>query len=335
MTWFISTRKNIISKQLAQVLIREVFFVHEFLESIVSDRESVFASSFWANLLYMLHVARDMSIAFHSQTNDQTERLNSVLEQYLRAYIDYDQTNWVYYLLLTKFAYNNFKHSTTRKFSFQVVYNRDSKNDFRDFAKLNDDVDREISILKQTERMKTTKKFVRQSLKKTQQYQTAYYNKKHISKIFVAKQKVWLDLRDIKTNHSSKKLNLRRIESCRVIKKMSSQIYQLNLSSEFRTHNVFHVSKIHANNKLDEVNFKTHHAIREVSNENQEFVIRELIDFFKKRNQLSYKIRWADYEEKKKKYTMKSYRNVKHLTQKLRQFHFFNSDKSDYERLIR
>jgi hypothetical protein len=37
----------------------------------------------------------------------QTERVNQVLEQYLRCFINYHQDNWVDLLLVAEFAYNN------------------------------------------------------------------------------------------------------------------------------------------------------------------------------------------------------------------------------------
>ena len=53
------------------------------------------------------------SSAFHPQTDGQTERMNSVSEQYLRMYTDYEQTDWASLLPLAKFSYNNSKHSAT------------------------------------------------------------------------------------------------------------------------------------------------------------------------------------------------------------------------------
>ena len=39
----------------------------------------------------MLHMKIDLFVAFHLQTNGQTERVNQVLEQYLRCTISYHQ----------------------------------------------------------------------------------------------------------------------------------------------------------------------------------------------------------------------------------------------------
>ena len=48
-----------------------------------------------------------MFIAFYSQTDKQTKRLNQTLKQYLRAYINKKQNNWVELLFTTQLIYNN------------------------------------------------------------------------------------------------------------------------------------------------------------------------------------------------------------------------------------
>ena len=80
---------------------------------LVSDRDPVFTSHFWRRLLDLLGIRANRSSAFHPQTDGQMERMNSVLEQYLRMYCDYQQTDKAGLLPLAKFSYNNSKHSAT------------------------------------------------------------------------------------------------------------------------------------------------------------------------------------------------------------------------------
>ena len=47
-----------------------------------------------------------ISIAYHPQIDGQTERLNQILEQYLRHYINYIQNNWALLLPAMQFIYN-------------------------------------------------------------------------------------------------------------------------------------------------------------------------------------------------------------------------------------
>ena len=49
-------------------------------------------------------------MAFHPQTNEQIERVNQELEQYLRMFIDHRQKQWPEQLGIAEFAYNNKTH---------------------------------------------------------------------------------------------------------------------------------------------------------------------------------------------------------------------------------
>jgi len=59
-----------------------------------------------------------MLIAYHPQTDRQTEQVNQTLEQYLRCYVDYDLKNWSNLLSSAEFAYNNQAHKGTKKVLF-------------------------------------------------------------------------------------------------------------------------------------------------------------------------------------------------------------------------
>jgi hypothetical protein len=62
-----------------------------------------------------------MNTSFCPQTDGQTERVNLVIQQFLRNYVAADQQDWVDHLELTEFCYNNSTHSTTGSTPFQMV----------------------------------------------------------------------------------------------------------------------------------------------------------------------------------------------------------------------
>ena len=66
-------------------------------------------------------------MAFHSQTDGQTERVNQELEQYLRMFINHRQEQWPEWLRMAKFAYNNKTHSSTRTLTFKANYGQDPR----------------------------------------------------------------------------------------------------------------------------------------------------------------------------------------------------------------
>ena len=65
-----------------------------------------------------------MSTAYHPQTNGQTERVNQILEQYLRCYVNYQQSDWSQLLIPAEFAYNNIIHEGTKETPFFLEYGR-------------------------------------------------------------------------------------------------------------------------------------------------------------------------------------------------------------------
>ncbi|MBW0475506.1 hypothetical protein O181_015221 [Austropuccinia psidii MF-1] len=80
---FIPTISLITSLDLAHLFIKNIFSKHGLPLSAVSDRGSLFVSSFWTNLCQKPNILRDMSTSYHPETDGQTERVNQILEQYL------------------------------------------------------------------------------------------------------------------------------------------------------------------------------------------------------------------------------------------------------------
>ncbi|MBW0498373.1 hypothetical protein O181_038088 [Austropuccinia psidii MF-1] len=83
MAIFISTYGTITSLDLAEIFINHVFSKHGLPGSIISDRGSLFLSSFLTQLCQQLKISRDLSTAFLAETDGQTERVNQIIEQYL------------------------------------------------------------------------------------------------------------------------------------------------------------------------------------------------------------------------------------------------------------
>jgi hypothetical protein len=60
-----------------------------------------------------MRIGRRLSTAYHPQTAELMERQNQTLEQYLRAYVNHQQDDWLTWLPLAEFAYNNSVYAST------------------------------------------------------------------------------------------------------------------------------------------------------------------------------------------------------------------------------
>ncbi|MBW0492160.1 hypothetical protein O181_031875 [Austropuccinia psidii MF-1] len=93
MAIFIPAYGTITALDLAQIFINHVFSKHGLPASIINDEGSLFVSSFWTQLCQQLKISRDLSTAFHPETDGQTERVNQIIEQYLQINPSFDSIN--------------------------------------------------------------------------------------------------------------------------------------------------------------------------------------------------------------------------------------------------
>ena len=105
---------------LAKVIIDVVVRYHGFSDSIVTDRGFFFTSRLWSLLCYFLSIKRRLSTTFYLQIDGQTERQNSTMEAYLQAFVNFEQNDWAWLLLMAEFAYNIAKNASTGHTFFEL-----------------------------------------------------------------------------------------------------------------------------------------------------------------------------------------------------------------------
>ncbi len=120
-TIYISTIKDLNVERLVNLLWWEFISQHEMMQSIILNRNSLFINHFWIILYWHLEAKQKLSIVFHLQINDQTERQNQMLKHYLQVYFNYKMNNWSELLLMMTFAYNNSVHANIKKTSHELL----------------------------------------------------------------------------------------------------------------------------------------------------------------------------------------------------------------------
>ena len=122
MVYYKPVKVTINAPGLAEVIINVVVRHHGFPDSIITNRGSFFTSKFWSSLCYFFGIKRRLSIAFHPQTDGQTERQNSTMEAYLQTFVNFEQNDWARLFLIAEFAYNNAKNANTGHIYFELNY---------------------------------------------------------------------------------------------------------------------------------------------------------------------------------------------------------------------
>ena len=119
-----ATTTNISSEGIAKIYRDEIWKLHGVPRTILSDQEPQFASKFMEEFTKVLGTKRKLSMAYHSQTDGQTERINQEIGMFLQHYVNYQQDDWTDWLATAEFSYNNKKHAATGKTPFELNFGR-------------------------------------------------------------------------------------------------------------------------------------------------------------------------------------------------------------------
>ena len=112
------------AQKYAELYIDRIVCLHGLPRTIVSDRGAQFVARFWEQLQESLGTKLIRSSAYHPQTDGQTERVNQILEDMLRACAIDCGKNWDKHLSLAEFAYNNSYQSSLKMAPFEALYGR-------------------------------------------------------------------------------------------------------------------------------------------------------------------------------------------------------------------
>jgi hypothetical protein len=238
---YIPCQDTIDAPELAQLFLKNWYPDQGMPESIISDRGSLFTSKFWSALCYYLNVRRQLSTAFHPQSDGQTERQNQLIEAYIRMYCNYHQDNWVDLLPLAEFVHNNAYNESIGMTPNRARYgvDLDTRQGIAD-----DPQKGEIPLAK--ERAQDVVKLrgeLEDRWRDAKEAQAKYYNKRHTPIEYSVGELVLLSSQNIQTTQPSKKLGHRRLGPFEVERRVGKQAYQLKLPMRYKSiHNVFHVS---------------------------------------------------------------------------------------------
>jgi transposase InsO family protein len=121
---FITVHTTYSVQDYAELYIDQIVRLHGIPKTIVSDRGTQFLARFWEQLHESLGTKLIRSSSYHPQTDGQTERVNQIVEDMLRASIILFDNSWDKCLSLAEFSYNNSYQASLRMAPFEALYGR-------------------------------------------------------------------------------------------------------------------------------------------------------------------------------------------------------------------
>jgi hypothetical protein len=121
---FVLVKVTFGTERLEKLYVEHILRLHRAPKNIVSGQGPQFVAKFWLSFHKLMGTTLNYSTAFHPQTDGQTERVNQVLEDMLRACALTYNTDWESSLLFVEFSYNNNFQASLRMAPFEALYGR-------------------------------------------------------------------------------------------------------------------------------------------------------------------------------------------------------------------
>ena len=226
-------KETITAEEVAVLYTKHVFPHYGIPREIITDRDPRFTSSFTRALLEQLGITKNMSTAFHPQTNGQSERTNQWVEQYLQIYGNTTQTDWADWLPLAQYVHNSWINESTKQIPFKLLIGGLPSRHYQAWSEIKTDEPRERQIKEIRQKATKALEHAQELIKRKNRKDYPQYKEGN---------QVWLEATNLKTTHPTAKLALKRYGPFSIIKKISDIVYQLELPRNWKIHNVFHSS---------------------------------------------------------------------------------------------
>ncbi len=234
--------EEITAEKTAELMLQWIYWIHDLLDFIVSNRDSQFIFILWKFLCKRLSINLQLFTVYHSQIDDQSEWVNQNVERYLWFFCSYMQNDWAKLLLMIEFVDNNALFSVIFLTSFFL------NKDFYSYMSFElDTIEYEssrerlqaIKVENISEYMNKILMFACKSLVKTRKQMIQQANKYRKEFNYEIESKMFLNEQNIITAKSFKKLDDKMLDFFINLDLVDSS-YKLKLSEIMYVHDVFH-----------------------------------------------------------------------------------------------
>jgi len=241
----------------------------------------------------LLGIQTKLLMAYHSQTDGQTKRINQELEQYLRVFIDHRQEQWPDWLGIAEFAYNNKIHTATKISPFKANYYQDPRMGFEGRRKGKYEV-----VGKFVKRMKKIQEEAKAVLGKVQEEMKKFANRRQKEKEeYRVGDLVLLSTKDLKwqmKGRKSEKLIEHFVGPYKVKGIISSNTIELELPKSIRIYPVVNISRVQLYKPQVKGQKKTPPKPVIIEGE-EEFKVEKIINKRTVRGKEKFLVRWKGY----------------------------------------
>jgi len=172
--YFVPMHTTVTVEGAARLFLHYIWKLHGLPKHVVSDCRPQFMALFTKKLYRLLGIQLSSSMAWHPQTDGQTEHINQELDQFLHPFVNKWQNNWYNLLPITEFQHNNHVYSTTQQAPFLLDTGRIPRMGFKPSQNPSG-----LEMVNEfMERMKSATEEAKSAIHKAQKDMTQYYNQK-------------------------------------------------------------------------------------------------------------------------------------------------------------
>ena len=209
-------------------------------KAIIFDRDSKFMSDLWQVFFIRLNTRLLVATAYHSQTDEISERTNQTVEIAIRYFIiEHSDIDYVLALSSIQAQLNNSLNTATDLVSNEMIYDFKIRDALFNITKINTVNAQNLSAQRLKYQQETTDAIVFAATKTK-----IYYDVRHTSILFKKNEYVYLRLnKEYKlSKRLNSKLSQQRCEFFKILQRVERLTYKLNLSSTWRVHSVIFIA---------------------------------------------------------------------------------------------
>jgi hypothetical protein len=231
------------SAELVDALTRRVVRDKGYPRRITSDRDTRITGQPFQTWAKENGIDLDMTTAYHSRANGQTERFNLVLENYLRAFVNPALNNWDEILPVAQLAINNSYQETVRNTPYYLEHGRQPWIPGVTFTKLDIDKTKRATMRAAwSDAWKEALKNAQSSLQLATERAKKNFDRRRTAKEFEVGDRVWLSTKNLRfKGENCSKLLPRFIGPYPIEERVGTVCYKLTLPDCIRVYPVFHV----------------------------------------------------------------------------------------------